>query len=114
AEQHRALRYPHDRVIGGVGGGTYVAYLGSQVASMHRDLIGERNKWGIERQVAPVGSVPERHVGRRPEGDRLESGALEPDDRRAREHAVAERMVAVVMGVHNGAYRGVGDRGDRV
>src|SRR5262249_29052782 len=77
-------------------------------------LGGEGDERRVQGQATPVRAVPERQFPRRPERDRLVPRALVRDDPRAAEHAVAERVVAVVVGVHHGAHRRGRDVRDRV
>ena len=105
AEEHRLLRQPGDHVVGRVRGGADVAQLRAQVAGVHGDAVGEREERRVEGEVAPLAVVPERQLARRPERDDLLARPLVADDRGAREQAVAERVVAVVVGVHEGADR---------
>ena len=111
-EKHGAVREPDHRVVGGVGGPADVAEVGPEVAGVQRELVGEGDERRVQGQVAPVRVVPDPGVARRAEGDRLGPGPLVADQRRAREQAVAERVVAMVMRADHGPHRGGRDRGD--
>jgi hypothetical protein len=95
-----------------VRGGANVADLRAQVADVQGDLVGEGDEWWIEGEVAEVGAVPERQVAWRAEGDGLGPCILVSDDGRGREHAVAEGVIGVVMGVDHRAHRCRRDGGD--
>ena len=106
-------RQPREHVVGGVRGRADVPHGDAGVPGVQRDLVGEGQERRLERQLPPVRVLPERLVPGRAERDRLGPGALVGDDGRGREQRVAERVVAVMVGVDQGAHRGRGDVPDR-
>ena len=85
--------------------GAHVPQLRSQVTGVHRDAVGEGEERRVEGQTTPVAVVPVGQWPWRAERDGLLARSVVTDDRGLGEQAVAEGVVAVVMGVDDGADR---------
>src|SRR5215510_1447289 len=85
--------------------------LRAQLARVNRNLVGVGDERRVQRELAPLRAIPERQVAWSAERDRLGARPLVSDDRGAREKAVPEGVVAVVMRVDHRTNRSCRDGG---
>ena len=108
-EDHVAFGDVHDRVVRGVRGRAHVADLAAQVSGPQGDAVGVGQERRRRLEVTPVHLRPDARRGRHRGAQDGLAAPLVADDGGPAHQVVPVRVIAVVMGVDQGADGLLGD-----